>query len=54
MTLHRFPLDEAVGMALGGQITNAACLVGVLAAAEAKRRNWATLRPIDQPLPAVH
>jgi 8-oxo-dGTP pyrophosphatase MutT (NUDIX family) len=38
-------LDEAVSMALGGEITNAACVVGVLGAAHARDRNWSTLRP---------
>jgi ADP-ribose pyrophosphatase len=38
-------LDEAVTMALSGEITNAACLVGVLAAAHARNRSWSTLRP---------
>ena len=44
-------LDEAVTMALRGEFTNAACLVGVLAAAAARDRGWATLRPVDAPLP---
>jgi ADP-ribose pyrophosphatase len=45
------PLDRAVTMALSGEITNAACLVGILAAAQAKARNWETLRQVDEPLP---
>jgi ADP-ribose pyrophosphatase len=32
MTVHRVPLDEAVAMARRGEITNAACLIGVLTA----------------------
>jgi 8-oxo-dGDP phosphatase len=40
-------LDEAVSMALRGEITNAACLVGVLAAAHARDRGWSSLRPPD-------
>jgi ADP-ribose pyrophosphatase len=44
-------LDEAVAMALRGEITNAACLVGVLAAAQARAVGWTTLRPLDTPLP---
>jgi ADP-ribose pyrophosphatase len=40
-------LDEAVTMALSGEITNAACLVGVMAAAHARSRSWSTLRPPD-------
>jgi ADP-ribose pyrophosphatase len=39
------PLDEAVSMALSGEITNAACLVGVLGAAQARDRDWKTLQP---------
>jgi 8-oxo-dGTP pyrophosphatase MutT (NUDIX family) len=50
MTVHRVPLDEAVQMALRGAITNAACMVGVLAAAEARVRGWSTLRKVDEPL----
>jgi ADP-ribose pyrophosphatase len=44
-------LDEAVAMALRGEITNAACLVGLFAAAKARDLGWATLRPVDAPLP---
>jgi 8-oxo-dGTP pyrophosphatase MutT (NUDIX family) len=33
-------LDEAVAMALRGEITNAACLVGVFAAARARDLGW--------------
>jgi 8-oxo-dGTP pyrophosphatase MutT (NUDIX family) len=43
--LHWIDLDEAVTMALSGEITNAACMVGVLGAAHAKARDWKTLRP---------
>jgi 8-oxo-dGTP pyrophosphatase MutT (NUDIX family) len=43
--LHWVALDDAVTMALSGEITNAACVVGVLAAATAKARDWTTLRP---------
>ena len=39
------PLDDAVSMALSGEITNAACLVGVLGAAHARDRGWSTLQP---------
>jgi ADP-ribose pyrophosphatase len=44
-------LDEALGWALRGEITNAACLVGLFAAAAARERGWSTLRPVDTPLP---
>jgi ADP-ribose pyrophosphatase len=53
LTVQRFALDKAVTMALTGEITNSACLIGVLAAAEARQRGWATLRPVDTPLPAA-
>ncbi|WP_432837283.1 NUDIX domain-containing protein [Dactylosporangium sp. CA-092794] len=45
LELHWIALDEAVAMALSGEITNAACLVGVLGAAAARDRDWKTLRP---------
>jgi len=45
--LHWIDLDDAVTMALTGEITNAACLVGVLAAAHARARSWSTLRSPD-------
>ena len=40
MTTHLVDLDEAVTMALRGEITNGACLVGVLAAARARDLGW--------------
>jgi len=46
-----FDLDEAVAMVLRGEITNAAAVAGLLAAARARDDGWATLRPADaQPL----
>jgi 8-oxo-dGTP pyrophosphatase MutT (NUDIX family) len=51
MTVARVPLAQAVTMALSGEITNAACIVGILATAQAKARNWVTLRQADEPLP---
>lgn len=33
LVVRRFDLDDAVGMVFGGEITNAACVAGVLAAA---------------------
>lgn len=51
MTVSRVPLETAVTMALSGEITNAACLVGILATAQAMARNWTTLRQVDEPLP---
>lgn len=47
----RVDLDRAVAMALAGEITNAACVAGVLAAARARDAGWAPLRPADAPLP---
>ncbi|GGL16512.1 NUDIX domain-containing protein [Mangrovihabitans endophyticus] len=40
-----FDLDEAVAMVLRGEITNAATVCGLLAAARARADGWATLRP---------
>jgi ADP-ribose pyrophosphatase len=40
-----FDLDEAVAMVLRGEITNAAAVSGLLAAARARDDGWATLRP---------
>jgi 8-oxo-dGDP phosphatase len=42
-------LDEAVAMVLRGEITNAAAVGGLLAAARAREDGWATLRPSDTP-----
>jgi len=47
LEVHWVSLEEAVSMALSGEITNAACLVGVLGAAHARDRGWSTLRPAD-------
>jgi ADP-ribose pyrophosphatase len=44
-------LDEAVGMALRGEILNASCLIGVFAAAHLRAQGWPPLRPVDAPLP---
>lgn len=45
MTVARFPLDDAVQMVFQGEITNAACVAGLLAAARARDLGWAVLRP---------
>jgi 8-oxo-dGTP pyrophosphatase MutT (NUDIX family) len=45
-----FDLDAAVGMVLAGEITNAACVAGLLAAARARESGYAQLRPADTPL----
>ena len=47
----RFDLDEAVAMALRGDITNAACVIGILAAARVRSAGWTGLRAVDEPLP---
>jgi 8-oxo-dGDP phosphatase len=49
--VHRVALDEAVAMALRGEITNASCLVGVLAAARVRDQGWPQLRSVSTPLP---
>lgn len=51
MLVQRIDLDEAVAMALAGEITNAACVGGLLAAAWARSNNWAGLRPATTPPP---
>jgi len=50
LELVRVDLDQAVTMALAGEITNAACVAGVLAAARARDEGFAALRPADAPL----
>jgi 8-oxo-dGDP phosphatase len=52
MTVARVPLDEAVRMVFRGEITNAACVAGVLATSHARQQGWSTLRPADAPLPS--
>ena len=46
-----FDLDEAVAMVFRGEITNAAAVGGLLAAARARDEGWATLRPVETPEP---
>jgi 8-oxo-dGDP phosphatase len=50
LVVARVDLDEAVGMVFAGEITNAACVGGLLASARARDRGWAALRPPDTPL----
>jgi ADP-ribose pyrophosphatase len=52
MTVARFPLDDAVQMIFRGEITNAACVAGLLAAARARDLGWLPLRPVDASAPA--
>jgi 8-oxo-dGTP pyrophosphatase MutT (NUDIX family) len=49
MITRRFPLDEAVAMIWRGEIVNAACVVGLLAAAAARAAGFTTLRAADTP-----
>ncbi|SCL29367.1 NUDIX domain-containing protein [Micromonospora inyonensis] len=51
MQVVRVDLDEAVARTLAGEITNASCVAGLLAAARARDAGWAPLRPADSPLP---
>ncbi|TYC00449.1 NUDIX hydrolase [Micromonospora sp. WP24] len=46
----RIDLDEAVSMVLAGEITNASCVAGLLAAARARDAGWSLLRRADAPL----
>jgi 8-oxo-dGTP pyrophosphatase MutT (NUDIX family) len=52
MTSSWFGLDTAVDMVLRGEIENAACCAGLLAAARARDAGWSPLRPADSPWPA--
>jgi 8-oxo-dGDP phosphatase len=45
MTVSRVPLDEAIQMIFNGQISNAAAVAGLLAAARARDLGWSVLRP---------
>ena len=49
MTTSWQPLDDAVEQVLAGEVENAMACLGVLAAAEAVRRNFVGLRPADAP-----
>ncbi len=51
LEVRRVPLTEAVDMVLAGQITNGPAIAGLLAAAHARDRGWAPLRPVDSPPP---
>jgi 8-oxo-dGDP phosphatase len=45
LVVRMIDLDDAVGMVLRGEITNAAAMIGLLAAARAREHGWSTLRP---------
>jgi len=51
MTVCSFPLDELVGMALAGSLTNGPAVSAVLAAHAARSSGWAGLRPVTAPWP---
>ena len=50
--VHRMPLDTAVAAIFTGAIENSTTVAGLLAAAYARDREWAPLRPADAPWPA--
>jgi 8-oxo-dGDP phosphatase len=52
MTVIREPLAEAVRRVLGGAITNAAAVAGILAAVHGRATGWRDLRPADARWPA--
>jgi 8-oxo-dGDP phosphatase len=52
LTVSRIPLDEAVRRVLAGEITNAAAVAGLCAAALARANGWSNLRAADAPWPA--
>lgn len=45
-------LEDAVAAVTSGRVRNAAAVIGVLAAAAARARDWSDLRPADTPWPA--
>jgi 8-oxo-dGDP phosphatase len=49
MLVTRVPLDDAVRRVFAGQITNAAAVAGILAAALARESGWEGLRPAAAP-----
>lgn len=52
LTVERVPLPDALARAMRGELTNAAAVAGLLAAAQAEASDWAGLRPADAPWPA--
>lgn len=51
LTTARVPLDEAAEMIFRGEITNAACVVGVMSALRLRAQGWPATRPLDAALP---
>jgi 8-oxo-dGTP pyrophosphatase MutT (NUDIX family) len=47
MVPHWVPLDEVVDAALSGRLHSPTAVTGVLAAAAARARDWATLEPVS-------
>ncbi len=52
LTVERVPLATAVARVYAGELTNAAAVAGVLAAAHGAATGWTALRPADAPWPA--
>jgi 8-oxo-dGTP pyrophosphatase MutT (NUDIX family) len=52
LTVRRVQLAAAVSRVYAGELTNAAAVAGVLAAAQGQASGWAGLRPADAPWPA--
>ncbi|MBC7374225.1 MAG: NUDIX hydrolase, partial [Frankiales bacterium] len=52
LTTEWVDLDQAVSRAAAGEIENAMCVVGLLAADRAVRNGFTTLRPSDAPWPS--
>jgi 8-oxo-dGDP phosphatase len=50
--VHWMPLDTAVAAIFTGAVENSTAVAGLLAAAYARDRDWAPLRPADAPWPA--
>jgi 8-oxo-dGDP phosphatase len=54
LTVARVPLYEALARISRGEITNAAAVAGLLAAAHSAEHGWSGLRPADAPWPTRH
>jgi 8-oxo-dGDP phosphatase len=52
LTVHRVPVAEALRRVYAGELTNAAAVAGILAAAHGSATGWPGLRPPDAPWPA--
>jgi 8-oxo-dGDP phosphatase len=52
LTVERVPIAEAVRRVYSGELTNAAAVAGILAAAQSEATGWSGLRPPDAPWPA--